>query len=70
MDSGTIILNSITWAIRAQKLLAGGGIPADIRKISKVGKLQGCGYGLDVSNQLQTALQLLDANKIKYIDVI
>jgi len=70
MSSGTIILSSITWAIRAQKLLEKEGIPTEIRKISKVGKLRGCGYGLTVNDDLQTALRLLDEGKIKYIDVI
>ena len=70
MTSGTIILNSITWAIRAQKLLEKEGISTNIRKITKVGKLHGCGYGLRVDNDLQAALRLLDEGKIKYIDVI
>ncbi|MCL2579634.1 MAG: DUF3343 domain-containing protein [Oscillospiraceae bacterium] len=70
MSGGTIVLSSITWAIRAQKLLEAQGIASNMRKISKIGKLRGCGYGLEIADHLEAAVRILDNGKIKYIDVI
>jgi len=70
MNSGTILFNSITWAIRAQKLLGRRGIGSTIRKISKTGSAKGCGYGLNVYGDLQNALRILDLDNIRYIDVV
>jgi len=70
MNSGTILFNSITWAIRAQKLLGGRGIKSTISKISKTGSAKGCGYGLTVQGDLQNALRILNLDNIRYIDVV
>ena len=70
MSNRTILFNSITWAIRAQKLLEQRGIRSAIRKISKVGTTRGCGYGLDVRGDLQNALRLLSAADIRIVDVV
>ena len=70
MISGTILFNSITLSIRAQKLLDGQGLKSNIRKISKTGSTKGCSYGLDVQGDLNRALRILDSAGIRYIDVV
>ena len=65
--NGTIYFNSISWAIQAQKLLESQGMPSTMRKISKIGASGGCGYGLDLSENVDAAFRLLDSAGIKYI---
>jgi len=64
---GTIYFNSISWAIQAQKLLEGQGMPSTIRKISKIGPSGSCGYGLDLRGDTDAAMRLLEGAGIKYI---
>ena len=66
MTQGTILLNSITGAIQAQKLLESHGMRGNIRKISKTGPGKGCGYALDVQGDIQQATRLLHAQGIKF----
>ena len=70
MNGGTILFNSITWAIRAQKLLEEQGMRTDIRKISKVGVNKGCAYGLDVPKDLQKAVRILKEQGVRMVDVV
>ena len=70
MMGGTILFNSITWAIRAQKLLEGQGMRSDIRKISKAGANKGCAYGLDVPKDLQDIVRMLEAQGVRIVDVV
>jgi len=65
----TIFFGSINWAIQAQKLLAKQGIPSNMRKISNIGSGGGCGYGLDLRGNANSALRLLEDAGIKYIGV-
>jgi len=65
---GTIYFSSISWAIQAQKLLERQGMPSNMRKISKIGPSGGCGYGLDLRGNLDTAFRLLEGAGIKYIN--
>ena len=65
---GTIYFNSISWAIQAQKLLEKQGIPTNMRKISKIGPSGSCGYGLDLSGDIDAALRLIEGAGIKYIN--
>ena len=64
---GTIFFGSISWAIQAQKLLEKHGIATNMRKISNIGPNGSCGYGLDLSGDLDSALNILESADIKYI---
>jgi len=66
MYNGTILLSSVTWAIRAQRLLEGHGMRTNIRKLTKSGSSKGCAYGLDVRGDMQKARRLLNAHGIRY----
>ena len=65
----TIFFGSINWAIQAQKLLEKHRITTNMRKISNIGPDGGCGYGLDLYGDVDTALRLLENAGIKYIGV-
>ena len=65
----TIFFSSISWAIQAQKLLEKHGMHSSMRKVSKIGPDGGCGYALDLSGDLNSALRLLESEGIKYIGV-
>ena len=66
---GTIFFSSINWAIQAQKLLEKHGISSNMRKVTNIGPDGGCGYGLDLYGDLDTALHILESADIKYIGV-
>lgn len=64
-----ILFGSVTWALRAQKLLELQGIRSAVKKVANNPKLGGCGYGLEVG-RLQEALHILQANHIRMIDIL
>ena len=49
MNKITISLGSVTYAIKAQKLLSGIKIHSKLIKLDAVNKLDGCIYGLIVA---------------------
>ena len=65
-----IRLSSVTYSIRAQKLLERQGIKAYIRKLSQDRRSGGCGYGLEVYGHLPTILGQLSASGIRVLEVV
>ena len=66
-----IVLSSVTYAIKAQKLLSFGGIRSELNKSSTVKAVRGCGYGIKVrSDQLDEASDILVKNGIKMLGVV
>lgn len=68
----TIVLSSVTYALKAQKLLAYERIYSEITKSVEVRAVRGCGYGLKLRNreQLNTAVSVLERNGIKPLGVV
>ena len=64
-----IRLSSVTYSIRAQKLLEQRGIKSYIKKLTKGLDVGGCGYGLEVHGDLDTAVNILRAADIRVIEV-
>ena len=48
----TIVLSSITYALKAQELLKTSGIYANISRSKAVKSVRGCGYGLSIESLL------------------
>lgn len=68
---GSVILfSSVTWALRAQKILEKHGVRSAMKKIANSPKLGGCGYGLEIYGNTQAALHLLQAGNIRIVDVL
>lgn len=65
-----IRLTSVTYAIRAQKLLEQRGIRAYIKKLVKSLSIHGCGYGLEISGDLNTVIQILSSAGIRIVEVV
>ena len=50
MDHEYLIVSSITYALKAKRLLEERGIGASVEKIRHVSALGGCGYGIRVKS--------------------
>ncbi len=62
----TLVFSSVTYAIKAQRLLAFNHIYTELTRSAAVTAVRGCGYGLRLtdSGKLATALNLLNQNGI------
>ena len=66
-----ILFSSVTWALRAQKLLESRGVRTNMRKVAKIAPGGGCGYGLElIGSELRIAVRILGANGIKHIGTV
>jgi len=64
-----IRLSSVTYSIRAQKLLEQHGIKSYIKKLTKGLHLGGCGYGLEIIGDVAGAADILRCADIRVIDI-
>lgn len=70
MQKAFIRLSSVTYAIRAQKLLEQRGIRATIKKITRSLQISGCGYGLEINaGDLEAAANLIASAGIRIIEI-
>lgn len=60
-----IILSSVTYALKGQKILSENGIPSDIVRTSGVRSVRGCAFGLRVGGAVQSAAAILKNAGIK-----
>lgn len=66
-----IVLSSVTYALKAQGMLAREGIDTRLEKLSRTRTLKGCGYGLRISSsKLDRAAQLLNVERIRIVEII
>lgn len=71
MNKTIIRLTSVTYAIRAQKLLEQQGIRANVKKILQGRMPGGCGYGVDVpTSALAAAQQALASAGIRVVELM
>lgn len=71
MGKPMLVVSSITYAMRGQKILENHGIPSSIERDIKALAKYGCGYGLRVSvGSDQTAKDILTKGGIKVLAVI
>lgn len=69
MNRHLIRLTSVTYAIRAQKLLEARGIRAYVKKLTKSLNIQGCGYGLEITGNLQEAVKIITDAGIRIVEI-
>lgn len=69
IDYPVLIVRSITYAMKGQKLLESNGINAYIQRNARPNSKEGCGYGLRVAGNLETALSLLSDAGIKVVEI-
>jgi hypothetical protein len=66
-----IVLSSVTYALKAQGMLAREGVDTRLEKLSRTRTLKGCGYGLRVlSSNLDKAVKLLNLERIRIVEII
>ncbi len=66
----TFVLSSVTYAMKASKLLAYEGIQASPVKTDEVRKVRGCGYGVAVSGDCGRAKAILGRNGVKILGTV
>ena len=59
MSKAFLKFSSVTYAIRAQKLLERQGIRSYMKKLTGTPGAQGCGYGLEINDDPEKARRLL-----------
>lgn len=65
----TIVLRSVTHALKSKKLLSENGIPARVVKPSDAE--EGCGYGVSVSAlHADAAAGILQKNRLRVVKMI
>ncbi len=70
MQRAVIRLTSVTYAIRAQKLMEQRGIQAIVRKNARSMHTRGCGYGIEISlAYLDMAIGILNKNGIRMVEI-
>ena len=67
----TIVLSSVTYALKAQELLKSNGIYASVSRSRAVRSVRGCGYGISFDITLyEKAKAILEQNAIPIIGSI
>lgn len=66
-----IIFKSVTYAQRAERLLASKGIPSNVMK-APFGKIIGsCAYGVRISDKnIVTAIDIIKESKLPLVDIM
>ena len=59
----TIVLSSVTYALKAKDLLAAHGIRAEIVRSRAVRNVRGCGYGISFDAALLASAQSILASE-------
>ena len=71
LDTRSIVLSSITYANKAQKLLAQNAVFTSIYRSEAVKSVHGCGYAIRVPEpKLGAALNILNENGINVLGVL
>lgn len=66
-----LVMGSVTYALKAQGILARQGIGTRLEKLNKNRSLKGCGYGLRIErNKLDLAERLLAEENIRIVEII
>ena len=66
----TIVLRSVTHAMKGKKLLFANGIKGRVVKPSPSNAEQGCGYGIAVAaSQVDAAVNILQKNRVPIVQI-
>ena len=71
MGYTVIVLSSVTYALKAQRILMTQGISSLIEKLTSTQSKRGCGYGVRVADaNLESALTVLKKERIRVTDTV
>lgn len=66
-----IVMSSVTYALKAQSVLAREGIGTRLEKLTRNRTLKGCGYGLRIEkSKLAEAESLLKKEGVRIVEII
>ncbi len=66
-----LVMSSVTYAIKAQGILAREGIGTRLEKLSKTQTSKGCGYGLRIEkSKVPEAVSVLKTEKIRIMEIV
>ena len=67
LENTTLLLGSVTYAVKARRLLARSGIKAVLVKLSDKGAADGCSHGIEIaSSRFFEAVVILKENGVAY----
>lgn len=69
MKQHFIVTGTVTYAMKGKNVLQDNGFKAEVKRARNLGKNYGCGYGISVIGDIETALRLLKQNGVKFIEV-
>ena len=65
-----LVMSSVTYALKAQGILARDGIGTRLEKLSKTQTSKGCGYGVRIEkSKLSQAVSILKNEKIRIMEI-
>ena len=66
-----LVMSSVTYALKAQGLLARNGFGTRLEKLHKNRSLRGCGYGLRIEKtKVRAAENILAEENIRIVEII
>lgn len=69
MSKAVIRLSSVTYAIRAQRILEQNGIRSYVKRVTTSMQALGCGYGLEIFGDVNVATKLITDAGINIVEV-
>ncbi len=69
MKQHVIITGTVTYAIRGRDILRAEGFKAKVERNTVGIARYGCGYGIVVTGNIEKAVELLNQNGIKILEV-
>ena len=70
MCNQMIVMSSVTYAIKGRDILKTKGYRVAIDRLPPGPQRPGCGYGVCVTGDLNSAVAVLQQNGVKIVDVI
>lgn len=69
MKGYMIVTGTITYALRGRDILRKKGLVASVERNLNGSNRYGCGYGIAVHGDIDSAVRILKENNIKVLDV-
>ena len=70
MKGYSIITGSITYALKGRDILRKKGLRATVGRVTPTKSSAGCGYAIFFEGDIKTAVEILQKNGIKIIEIV
>ncbi len=65
-----LLFHNVTYAARAQSLLARNGMTSNMKRVTNSGSLNGCGYALEVPGDTRRATDIIRQANIHIVSIL